>query len=639
MLPDVTGVDRIFSYSVPPELNALVHVGAVVRVPLGARRVRGWVVEDQLAATDLTLRPIQAFVSLGPTADIVDLARFGVWRYAGRLRAFLVAATPPRNVAALPERWERLHSDSYLSGSSTASMLTRDEVLGTVLRSAFDVAREAAGSDSSHVIRLPPTTSRLDVATSIRALLDEVSSDSTLLVLLPEHADVERLVSLMRRAGEEVAAYPEDWAAARSGARLVVGTRSAVFAPLGELGAILVLDAEAEAYVNERTPTWRANVLAAERARRAGVGCLMVASTPSLDVLGTNSPMTVPALYERAGWPHIDVIDRRGEDPRSGLFSGPLAEIVRQARAVEPSRSVVAVLNRTGRARLLACTNCGLLVGCERCGAALVEAANRHVGTASHEGTGTREGIGAARSERATEHVQSAVTVLDCPRCGLSRPVICSACHSTRLKTLRIGVARAAEEFAALIGEPAVDVTGATTTLPSGVGLLVGTEAVLHRVRAASLVVMLDFDQELGAKWLRGAEHALGLLARAARLVGTRQRSQGGFSRRVVIQTRTPDHVVVKAALAGDPALVQAHEVATRSALHLPPFSALALVSGEEAGEVATALSAIDGIDVGAHEARGYLVRAKSSAALSAALAEVDVTSRQLRVEVDPEHV
>jgi primosomal protein N' (replication factor Y) len=217
--------------------------------------------------------------------------------------------------------------------------------------------------------------------------------------------------------------------------------------------------------------------------------------------------------------------------------------------------------------------------------------------------------------------------------------VICAACHSTRLKTLRIGVARAAEEFGALIGEPAIDITGASLELPSSPGLLVGTEAVLHRLRAASLVVMLDFDQELGARRLRGAEHALGLLARAGRLVGGRAPSRSGFARRVIVQTRTPDHVVLRAALAGDPGLLETHESVTRTELQLPPYSALALISGEEASEVAILLGSIDGIDVGATAPAGYLIRAADSAALSNALAGIELAGRQVRVEVDPEHV
>lgn len=611
VLPDVTGVDRIFSYLVPPELDARIVPGVVVRVPLGARRVRGWVVEEQAAALDLDLKPILAFVSYGATEDVVDLARFGVWRYAGRLRAFLVAAMPPRDVKELDASPRRSVSGPVARTDDGVLVLALTDVVTTALATAL--GDEAAAQ--APVLRLPPATSRLEIAATVRALLDDRGIADTLLVLLPEHADVARLVGLLRQGGEDVASYPEEWLGARRGARIVVGTRNAVLAPLEHLGAILVVDAEAEAYVNERTPTWRADVLARERARKGRIGCVLISATPSLDVLGTIAPRVVTPLYERTGWPHLEVIDRRSDDPRAGLFAESLAEIVRQARHLEPNRSVVAVLNRTGRARLLACSACGELVACERCGAALRERARE----ASVEGGGASE--------------------LECPRCLLSRPVICAACHSTRLKTLRIGVAKAAEEFGALIGETAVEVTAATETLPVRTGLLVGTEAVLHRVRAASLVVMLDFDQELGARRLRGAEHALGLLARAGRLVGGRAPNKSGFARRVVVQTRVPDHLVLRAALSGNPGLLEAQERETRAELALPPFSALALASGDQAAEVASELASVAAVQVAASDPGGYLIRAVDSEAMSNALAGIDLAGLQVRVEVDPEHI
>jgi primosomal protein N' (replication factor Y) len=227
---------------------------------------------------------------------------------------------------------------------------------------------------------------------------------------------------------------------------------------------------------------------------------------------------------------------------------------------------------------------------------------------------------------------------LSCPRCGLERPRICATCHSTRLRSLRLGVSRVAEEFEALVGEPAAEITSATAEMPTA-GLLVGTAAVLHRVRAASLVIWLDFDQELGAHRLRGSEQALALLARAGRLVGPRSASIGGFPRRVVVQTRTPDHLVLAAAHAGDPGLFAAAEAGTRASLRLPPFAALALVSGEEAAEVAELLGAMDGVEVAAADAKGLLIRASHAVTLADALAAVDVAARQCRVEVDPEGI
>jgi primosomal protein N' (replication factor Y) len=195
-------------------------------------------------------------------------------------------------------------------------------------------------------------------------------------------------------------------------------------------------------------------------------------------------------------------------------------------------------------------------------------------------------------------------------------------------------VSRVAEEFAALIGEPAAEITAASVDVPR-VGLIVGTEAALHRVRAASLVIWLDFDQELGANRLRGAEEALALLARSGRLVGPRS-ATAGYPRRVVVQTRLPEHLVLQAALAGDPGVFAASEAETRRGLRLPPFASLALISGEEADELAGALQSAGQVEVGEKRATGYLIRASDERMLADALAASEAPAHQLRVEVDP---
>jgi primosomal protein N' (replication factor Y) len=191
-----------------------------------------------------------------------------------------------------------------------------------------------------------------------------------------------------------------------------------------------------------------------------------------------------------------------------------------------------------------------------------------------------------------------------------------------------------AEELAAMIGEPAAELTAASLEVPR-VGLIVGTEAVLHRVRAASLVIWLDFDQELGANRLRGAEEALALMSRSGRLVGPRS-VVAGYPRRVVVQTRMPEHLVVQAAIAGDPGVFTAAETETRRRLRLPPFAALALISGEEADELVSTLGAAHLVEVGEKRANGYLIRASDEQTLADALATAQAPARQLRVEVDP---
>jgi primosomal protein N' (replication factor Y) len=261
-----------------------------------------------------------------------------------------------------------------------------------------------------------------------------------------------------------------------------------------------------------------------------------------------------------------------------------------------PGRRVVCVMNTTGRARLLACRRCRALQRCERCDASVAQ---------------TDDGS------------------LSCGRCGTTRPQVCQACAATAMAVVRPGVTKLREELEAAANRAVGAVTGATDELPD-CAVLVGTEAVLHRVRGADVVAFLDFDAELLAPRYRAAEQAMALLVRAGRLVGAPE--LGG---EVLVQTFEPGHPVLRAAFSGDLEELRASEAARRHMLGLPPYRALALVDGAGAAEfvAATRLEAAPrGDDV--------LVRADQWLQLGGALAEAPrPKGSRLRVEVDPPRV
>jgi primosomal protein N' (replication factor Y) len=319
-----------------------------------------------------------------------------------------------------------------------------------------------------------------------------------------------------------------------------------------------------------------------------------------------------PTTQERAGWATLEVVDRRGADPRTGLFS---EEFVRLAHSVldDPDGlaqrgPLVCVYNRKGRARLLACSHCGELARCANCGAAV-----------SQHGEGLR-----------------------CDRCGEERPMVCAACGRLRMKTLRAGVSRLREEVAALLATEVGEVSGPTTDGPDAAlpdaPVLLGTEAVLHRARRASAVVFLDIDLHLLAPRLNATDETLALLVRAARLVGPRH--AGPISARVQVQTRVADHPVLLALSQGAPAPVLAEEDTIRHTSGLPPYSAMALVSGTLApafAGAATPLMEETPVTLAQLAEERYLLRAVDHTSLCDLLARVPrPPGRGLRVEVDP---
>ncbi|MDE3086156.1 MAG: hypothetical protein KGJ77_05255 [Acidobacteriota bacterium] len=615
VVPDVAGIRKAFDYLVPGELADAVEVGASVRVLLGRRRVTGWVVADSEAAPPgVTLHPLLAVRSWGPPAPVVELARWASWRWAGPLARLLATASPPTLVRALPAIARRA-APGPDAGAGAVGAGAGDQDMAAV-------AAEALGGGAA-VVRLAPAHDPFPVVEAAARLA--VARGGGALVLCPAHRTAERVGARLGVAGYPVALLPDQWARARAGGVVAVGTRAGAFAPLPEVAAVVVLDAHDQAYHEERAPTWAAWEVAAERARRAGVPCALVSACPTLDLLRGRRLVLDSRRHERAGWPSVEVVDRRADDPRSGLYSERLVTLVRWAAAA-PGRRVLCVLNRTGRARLLACAACGELVRCERCGGAMAQA------VAAGDATGR----------------------LACGRCGEERPELCAACGSLRLRVLRMGISRVREEIEALAGAPVAEVS-ATTGQGTGdedpgaierAPVVVGTEAVLHRLRRADAVCFLDIDAELLAPRLRAAEQTLALLGRGARVVGaggegapgTPAGGPGRAPGRLFVQTRLPDHPALLAAVHADPGLVAAAEEPVRAELGLPPFAALALVSGPAADAYGAALAAAapEGVEVRGPADGVWSVRAPDHGLLADLLAAVERPGGRLRVEVDP---
>lgn len=574
VLPDEPAIGKTFDYLVPDALGDQVRVGDRVRIALGGRRAGGWVVEvDVDPPPGVTLRALAKWSGRGPGADLIDLAGWAAWRWAGRPASFLRTASPARVVTGLPAP----RPTPRPAGTATGPAAT-----------AVDRLAAEALAHRRSVLRLPPGSDPVPVALAAAAR-------GNALVLCASVTMARAVAASLRRAGVAVAEHPRDWALGAAGAT-VVGTRAAAWAPVGELAAVVVVDEHDEAHQQEQTPTWHAREVAAERARRAGVPCVLTSPCPSLEALGWGRLLTLSRAEERSGWPIIDVVDMRRQDPRTGLLPQTLVRLLRS------DRRVLCVLNRTGRARLLACAACGELARCERCDAALSQP---------------------GRDE------------LACPRCATVRPVVCAACGAGRMKALRQGVTRVRDEIEALVGEPVDEVTGARPARggPS-TRVVVGTEATLHQIDRADVVAFLDADQELLAPRYRAAEQALALLASAARVVG--DKAGGG---RIVVQTFVPRHEAVQAALHGDPARAAAAERERRELLRFPPVTALAEVSGAAAPAFVDAFGAPLGVEVLGPSDGRWLLRAPDHRTLCDALAATERPTGRLRLAVDPTRV
>ncbi len=626
VMPNVKGMDKILDY-LPAPGGQKALLGDLVRVELGPRKVDGWVVgfKDPTVPLGQSVKPITKVLSRGPDSGLVGLATWAAWRWSGHPVHFLAAATPEK----------RVHS-------------TRPDVTeNDVGERAIEIGREIRSCNPGP--QLVVGGPNLDPFPWLADLASSIEPGTTLLVLAPNAGYSERLSARFRTRGFSCANLPDQWEIAYLGVRVVVGTRGAAWAPMPRLGAAVVLDAHEDSYTDSRSPTWNAGVLLAERAKRDGCRsfALVPAAFPEFvhasmgvsrleEFLGSKSRETergknLPAGVQSAGehlgdgavwrrsWTRAEVVDLGAEDPRNGLLTKVLARVIAEGAFSEKDKLLI-LFNRVGYARLLACAACKSLVACDKCRSTLIAGSPEE---------------------------------LMCPRCGLERPMVCESCGSISLKNLRVGVNRFAEQVALLAkGRRVVELTakevsdisggkvlatGAKTNEKESLGLdraeiVVGTEAVFSRLRRASIVVIADFDQQLFASRLNSKVEAVSILAKASRA------AIGG---RLILQTRSPGDEVVSGMLNCDFRDVFERDDRLRQELRLPPYSALAVVSGPGGDDVVSQLREqgrnleVSGPD---HTGR-WLIRACGHKDLCDSLSGIIRPVERVRIEVDPLNV
>ena len=584
VVPDVTGVDKVFDYLIPSELQEVIGVGDRVRVPLHGRNVPGWVTaigstsEGFTEVDETKLRSVIKRLGFGPSGEIVQLALWASHRWCGRLRAFFVAASPSTLVATLPNaRYQR--GQVKVAGDAAVSL--------------------AVNESRSLLVQRGPLKSPVDV------LVGAALSGPTL-VIVPTVVRARLFAASLKRHGFTVAVLPDEWGSAAGGVDVAIGSRTAVFARVPDLRSIVVIDEHDDSLREERTPTWHARDVAIERAKRLNISCVLMSALPSVAAKAWANDRVLQSGEQevQSEWPRIQLIDRTLDERWSNslLSSDFIAELR------DHSRRIVVVLNTKGRARLLACASCKSLARCANCDAAVETGA---------EGQ------------------------FSCPRCFVQRPQVCIKCSSAKFLTLKPGVSKLREEIAQAAGRKVsdvVEVSGSSNdadALDQAKMLFVGTEAALHRVHEADTVVFLDIDQELAAPRYRASEIVGSLLVHAARLVGRSDR--GG---KVMVQTHSIDSPVLQAmaSLRIDQYLQSVSEM--RSFMKLPPFGALAQLSGTNIDDAIQELQRNVFVHVSASSDGSYLVKAADWQILADALSEVEAAKGvRLKVQVDPGRV
>ncbi len=441
------------------------------------------------------------------------------------------------------------------------------------------------------VVQLSPTTDPLALILGAYEATRERAG--SFLVLVPTEAWATRLRGRLEQRGCAVASGEEQWERMRAGWPVVVGARGAALAPVPRVAGAIVIDADDESYRSSASPTWESVAMLRERCRRdeAPLWCTSLIPSPSLLERGS---------YQRdenlvGGWPRVEVVDRRQSDPHEGVLSEVALRAAHRALEGDEAVAVVVILQRLGTGRLLACTTCGELARCAQCQQAEEEVGDRLACAARHE-----------RRER-----------------------FCRHCGSTNVRRLRSGVTTLARDVAAQLGRPVSEVTASLEPGAPLERVVVGTEATWQRVRRSGVVIFADYDQYLLAPRESARRSAVNAVGKAGRLVGSRREGRG----QVVVQTRRGDDAVLEALRDANFDALIAEDVATAELLGLAPFGASAEVSGEGAEsfvEGVTSEQVTVLISPG-----GFVVRAKDSETLSAALRDTPRPAAKFRVAVN----
>lgn len=448
---------------------------------------------------------------------------------------------------------------------------------------AIDAAREAARGD---VVLVDGVTGSGKTEVYLAAIERSLAVGRGALVLVPEISLTAQTVGRFRsRFGDDVAVLHsrlsagerfDQWDLVRSGrARVVVGARSALFAPLAQVGLVIIDEEHEFSYKQDKSPRYHAREVAAELARARGAALVLGSATPSLESLERcreglcrGVSWTRVEMPERPGasvLPDVTVVDM-AEQFRSGgrsVFSGPLVDALREV--AERREKAVLMLNRRGFANFLMCRECGCVPECPHCSTALTYHERGHL--------------------------------LACHSCGRTWPVRafpdpstrCPNCGSRYLAAFGVGTQRVEDELAMLL-PPHVEVIrmDADTTRAKGAhqsllerfdaaecAVLVGTQMIAKGLDfpEVTLVGVINADTMLKLPDFRAAERTYDLLEQVAGRAGRGERPG-----RVIVQTYWATHPAMRAVAAHDRRVFLDAELAERAEAHYPPYARLANV-------------------------------------------------------------
>lgn len=461
-------------------------------------------------------------------------------------------------------------------------------VLSNEQEQAYQGIRQLLDSGKPEAALLFGVTGSGKTQIYLKLIDDVLAQGRSAIMLVPEIGLTPQFIRLfVGRFGDTVSVLHsalsageryDSWKKIRSGrARVVIGTRSAVFAPVRDLGLIVLDEEQDSAYKSEQSPRYHARDVAKRRVQQENAVLVLGSATPSIESYygaqqGKYPMFTLRERYQGSALPQVTIADIRGESRAGWTYT--IGQTLYEAlqENLERGEQSILFLNRRGNSRVIGCSMCGWVPECPSCSTTL------------------------------TYHSVSGRAM--CHFCGASIEIsgLCPVCYSPHLFTECPGTQKVEEELHTILPKARVLRMDADTTSKKGshhhllevfakgrADILLGTQMVAKGLDFdhVTLVGVLDADQSLFAQDYRAKERTFSLITQVVGRAGRR-----GKQGRAIIQTYNPDHPVLLCAARQDYEQFYADEIESRQALLMPPVEQMLMLTGtgENESDVLAAL-------------------------------------------------
>lgn len=565
-------VEGPFTYRVPPDLEDKIAVGKRAWVPFGKRRIVGYVIGLSDKTGIKNLKPLHSVIDQEPVLgdDILKTAKwiseYYLCSWGEAIEAALPAGLKKGRVKAKPRLKNEEEEVQATSGHKPTMEQDR----------ALKVLWEDIELNRHHVYLLHGITGSGKTEVYLQAISRVQDKGKSSIVLVPEISLTPQTIERFRaRFGDHVAVLHSrltdaarflQWKKISEGkANIVVGARSAVFAPVKNLGLIVIDEEHETSYKQQDSPRYHAREVAVKRAGLNNAVVILGSATPSLESYykakhGIFKILHLTQRIEDKQLPNVQIIDMRqhiGRSKRHPVFSKPLEDAIKAA--LDNRQQAILFLNRRGFATFMNCRKCGFVLKCKNCDATL------------------------------TYHFQDKQLV--CHWCNWRQkpPEVCPHCKSSYISYFGLGTEKVESEVARLFAGAGVsrmdtDATGRRgshkeilDSFKTGqTHLLVGTQMIAKGLDfpAVTLVGVVSADNALYVPDFRCGERTFNLLTQVAGRAG-----RGAVHGKVLVQTFTPQHYAIVAASKHDYVSFFNQEIKYRKQLQLPPYTHLVVIT------------------------------------------------------------